>query len=177
MARAVHGLQLPVRTFLLLVPAALAGCILPPSLSSDGEGSTAQNSPPAITAVRTDADNLFEPGPVSLTRNSGTINFDLLDTDVDDTLQVRVFIGYRIKNPTPARAQCTAPPTGEAKRTVTCSAGPICQAGDEGKTLEMSVVVFDRLPSEQGKPDFQAMPEGGLSTSRFFFVDCAGAQP
>ena len=35
---------------------------------------------------------------------------------------------------------------------VTCSAGAICQASDEGKTLEMSAVVFDRLPLESGKP-------------------------
>src|SRR5690242_4894796 len=95
LARPVHmSTRTPV-AYLLALSALLAGCILPPSLSSDGEGSKKANSPPAITAVRTDADNVFEPGPVSLTRNSGTINFELLDTDVDDTLQVRVFIGYR----------------------------------------------------------------------------------
>lgn len=154
---------------------AAAGCILPPSLSTGSEDAGV-NSPPSITAVRTDADNLFEPGPISLVRNSGTINFELLDTDAQDTLTVRVFIGYRIEDPTPARAQCTAPPTGEPKRAVTCTASAICQASDVGKTLQLSVVVFDRLPLETGKPEYQAMPEQGLSTSRFFFAECAGPQ-
>jgi hypothetical protein len=157
---------------LLLV---LAGCILPPSLSSESEDAGV-NSPPAITAVRTDADNLFEPGPVSLTRNSGTINFDLLDTDVQDILVVRVFIDYTIMDPTPARAQCTASPTGAPKRTVTCSASAICQMADDGKTRNLTAVVFDRGPLEAGDPEFQAMPAGGLSTSRFFFANCAGPQ-
>jgi hypothetical protein len=152
-----------------------AGCILPPSLSTDDQDAGV-NSPPSITAVRTDADNLFEPGPVSVTRNSGTINFDLLDTDVDDMLQIRVFIDYTILNPTPARAQCTAPPTGKPQRTVTCTAGAICQMGDDGKTRNLTAVVFDRLPLESGEPEYQSMPDGGLSTSRFFFVDCAGPQ-
>jgi hypothetical protein len=173
-ARRLHGPGSPVRLSPLLL--LMAGCIIPPSLSTEDE-SARVNSPPAITAVRTDADNLFEPGPVSLTRGSGTINFELLDTDVDDTLVVRVFVDYTIKNPTPARAQCTAPPTGSAKRTVTCTAGTICQVADDGQTRNMSVVVFDRVPLETGKPEFQAMMEGGLSTSRFFFANCSGPQP
>jgi hypothetical protein len=171
LARGVHGegaLVLPLLAFL-----ALTGCILPPSLSS-GEQDAAVNSPPAITAVRTDADILFEPGPVSLTRNSGMINFELLDTDTADTLVVRVFIDYTIEDPRPARAQCTAAPTGEAKRTVTCVAGAICQMADDGQTRNMTVVVFDRPLLESGKPEFQAMAPNGLSTSRFFFTNCTG---
>ena len=174
LARRVHTLVAPV----LLLPFVLlaSGCILPPSLSTE-DRDAGVNSPPSITAVRTDADNLFEPGPVSLTRGSGTINFELLDSDVDDTLVVRVFIDYTIKNPTPARAQCTAPPTGTAKRTVTCTASAICQTADDGQTRNLTAVVFDRVPLEAGKPEFQAMPAGGLSTSRFFFANCSGPQP
>jgi len=158
---------------LFLVP---AGCIIPPSLSS-GDKDAGVNSPPSITAVRTDADNLFEPGPVSLTQGSGMMNFDLLDTDLGDTLQVRVFVNYRIDDPTPPRTQCTAAPTGSPKRTVTCSAGTVCQKDDAGKTdLDLQVVVFDRALVD-GKPDFQATAEGGWSTSRFFYLTCAEATP
>jgi hypothetical protein len=173
LARTVHETGWPV----IVVPLALllTGCVLPPSLSTEKQDAGV-NSPPAITAVRTDADNLFEPGPVSLTRNSGTINLELLDTDVDDVLVVRVFINYKIEDPTPARAQCTAAPTGTARRSVTCSATAICQMADDGQTRNMSVVVFDRTPLEAGEPEFQAMPAPGLSTSRFFFANCAGPQ-
>jgi len=175
LARGVH--ELGTLVIALPVILLLAGCILPPSLSTESEDAGV-NSPPAITAVRTDADNLFEPGPVSLTRNSsGTINFELLDTDVQDVLVVRVFIDYSIEDPTPARAQCTAAPTGAAKRTVTCTASAICQTADDGKTRNLTAVVFDRSPLEAGEPEFQAMPAGGLSTSRFFFANCAGPQP
>ena len=174
LARPVHGVLAPVALlpFLLIV----TGCILPPSLSTDDKDGGV-NSPPSITAVRTDADNLFEPGPVSLTRGSGTINFELLDTDVNDPLVVRVFIDYTVKDPTPARAQCTAPPAGTPKRTVTCTASAICQTADDGQTRHMTAVVFDRVPLESGKPEFQALPEGGLSTSRFYFANCTGPQP
>jgi len=38
----------------------------------------------------------------------------------------------------------------------------------------MTIVVFDRPPDETGagKPPFQEMPDGGLSTSRFYFLKC-----
>jgi len=178
LARGVHdpaSLVLSL-SLLALLTACLAGCILPPSLSTEKQDAGV-NSPPAITAVRTDADDLFEPGPVALTRGSGTINFELLDTDVSDMLVIRVFINYRIDDPTPQRTQCTAPATGEPTRTVTCAAGTICQMADDGQTRNMTAVVFDRALAESGKPEFQAMDGvGGLSTSRFFFVNCAGPQ-
>jgi hypothetical protein len=170
MAWSVHALR--ALTVVTTSPLALAGCILPPSLSTS-ERDAGVNSPPSITAVRTDAENLFEPGPMALTRNAGSINFELLDTDVDDVLQVRVFVGYTIDDPQPARAQCTAPATGNAVRNVTCTASAICQVADDGMTRNLSAVVFDRVPLESGEPPFQALPPGGLSTSRFFFVACA----
>ena len=179
LARRVHETRSPVCAvpLLALSPALslAAGCIVPPSLST-GNQDAGVNSPPAIIAVRTDAETVFEPGPISLTRGRGTINFELLDTDVEDELVVRVFVDYKIDNPTPARTQCTAAPKTSPTRTVTCTASAICQMDDDGKTRNLTAVVFDREPLEAGKPEFQAMPEGGLSTSRFFFVNCAGPQ-
>jgi hypothetical protein len=175
LARRVHETRSPVLALPLLALALAPGCIVPPSLSTGNEDAGV-NSPPAIVAVRTDAETVFEPGPLSLTRGRGTINFELLDTDIADELVVRVFVDYTIENPTPARTQCTAAPTASAKRNVTCTASAICQTDDDGETHNLTAVVFDRKPLEAGKPEFQAMPEGGLSTSRFFFVNCAGPQ-
>ncbi len=175
LARRVHASRSPVRYALPLV--LLAGCIIPPSLST-GEDEEKQNSPPMIVAVSTDAEKLFEPGPMALTKGQGTIRFDLLDTDVADVLVVGVFIGYDVDDPKPARAQCTAPPTGEPERSVTCSASAVCQSMDGGAQLHMTAVVFDRELAESGEPRFQAMKdELGLSTSRFFFVECTDATP
>lgn len=182
MARAVHGLRTRVLPLLHIIPLAGlvgAGCILPPSLDPETQ-EAAVNSPPAITQVSTDADTVFEPGPIALTRGSGNLNFELLDTDVDDKLFVRIFIDYILDDPTPARAQCSKGPGASGEklptRRISCSAGTICQAADDGKRRNLSAVVFDREPMETGDPPFQAMPAGGLSASKFFFVDCGGPQ-
>ena len=175
LARPVHGvgsLVLASPLLLALLTLLIAGCILPPSLST-GDQDAGVNSPPAIIAVRTEAADLFEPGPIALIRNRGTLSLELLDTDVDDPLVVRVFIDYTIEDETPHRTQCTVPISGTPRRNVTCSASPICQTVDIGKRRNMSIVVFDRVPLESGAPEYQAMPPGGLSTSRFFFADCA----
>jgi hypothetical protein len=37
--------------------------------------------------------------------------------------------------------------------------------------------VFDREPIEGGDPPFQAMTAGGLSTNRFYFLECQDALP
>src|SRR5688572_25524132 len=114
LARGVHEKPSLVTAPLLALFLLLTGCIIPPSLSTGNEDAGV-NSPPTITAVRTDAEDLFEPGPILLTRGEGTISFELLDTDVKDTLVVRVFIGYRFDDPVSARSECMAPPTGEAE--------------------------------------------------------------
>ena len=36
----------------------------------------------------------------------------------------------------------------------------------------MTVVVFDRMVLDSGDPLYQAMPPGGLSTSRGYFLHC-----
>lgn len=149
--------------------------MIPPSLSVDNQDA-GQNSPPAILAVRSDEAELPEQSTVIFDRGSGSLNVELLDTDVNDTLQVRVFVGYTFDDPKPQRATCTAPPIDNAKRTATCDLTALCTMDDVMKSatapLSMSVVVFDRIPLESGTPAFQAMPEGGLSTNRFFFLKC-----
>ncbi|MGN6105710.1 MAG: hypothetical protein ACTHU0_11440 [Kofleriaceae bacterium] len=154
----------------------MAGCILPPSLEVENQDAGV-NSPPAILAVRSDLQELPEPGPVSFqfgaSPGTQTLNIELLDTDVLDTLYVRVFVNYRVTDPTPARSTCAASPTSTALRNVTCDLGALCQMNDiTSSRLDMSVVVFDREPLESGSPMFQAMPEGGLSASKFYYLTC-----
>jgi hypothetical protein len=174
LARPVHALRSLVRAAPLIALTNLGACVIPPSLSVAVDAG--QNSPPAILAVRSDEAELPEQTTVIFDRGSGALSVELIDTDVDDTLQVRVFVGYSFEDPQPQRATCTAPPVAVAKRSATCDLTALCTVDDVTKSLtaplNMSVVVFDRIPLESGTPAFQAMPEGGLSTNRFFFLKC-----
>jgi hypothetical protein len=173
LARVVHDKRLAVGVLLVSL---LVGCVIPPSLSVDNQDAGA-NSPPAITAVRADDKALFEAdleNPAILTPGEGSLSVALVDTDVNDTLYVRVFVNYTLANPEGARSQCTANPIAMAPRSVTCDVQAVCLDRDviSGETLNMTIVVFDREPLESGDPPHQAMPEGGLSTSKFFFLNC-----
>jgi len=175
-ARSVHGSRRLVRLALLAV-VIVGGCVIPPNLSVEDQDAGV-NSPPAITLVSSDEKALPEPGPVIFVRGTGSLNLELLDTDINDTLFVRVFVNYdALTNPSPPRSTCTAAPANAAKRSLTCDLTALCLMGDSAKTdLVMSVVVFDRQPLETGDPPFQQMPDGGLSTSRFYFLMCQEPQ-
>lgn len=176
MVHRVHGGGAQVRLLgFLLIPS--AGCVLPPSLDVDtSDGGV--NSPPAITAVRSDEQELPEPGPVNFETgiNAGTMSISLVDTDVADTLYVNLFVDYFVAEPTPPRATCTAAPTGTSQRTVSCDLTALCTEFDvqhPGRFL--TVQVFDRELAESGAPRFKLMKgQGGLSTSRSYLLNCQG---
>lgn len=178
LARPLHDAVLPVSPLALPLLLAASGCVFPPDLSvSDGDAGV--NSPPAILTVRSDQQELPEPGPVTFERGSGTLTVTLYDTDVDDRLFVRVFVNYRVVDPTPPRATCTAPPTGSTQRTAACDLTALCQREDvnaEPNALLMQINVFDREVLETGSPSFKAMPPGGLTTSRIYQLDCLETQ-
>lgn len=150
--------------------------MFPPDLSV-GNQDAGVNSPPAILGVRTDDQELPEPGPVIFDSGPGTFNAELIDTDVDDILYVRVFVDYTVEHQTAPRVLCTSPANGKANRSVTCATNALCLdtdiTDDPENKLDMHIMVFDREPLEAGNPQFQEMPEGGLSTSRFYFLKCA----
>ncbi len=174
LAHGVHAIRCVVSRSLVLGSLVMGGCVIPPSLSVGNEDAGV-NSPPAILAVRSDQQELPPGEAVVFDRGSGAINLTLIDTDLTDTLYVRVFVDYKVGDPTPARASCTAaPPTpAAAQRSVTCDVSAVCKSGDVGKPpLSMTVVVFDRQLLESGTPAFQAMPIGGLKTSLFYFLTC-----
>lgn len=176
MARALHdgGVLRGVVLF-----AMFAGCVIPPSLSVDTTDAGA-NSPPAITSVRADlvefpqfSELVFEKG-----NNAGTLNLTLHDTDLDDTLYVKIFVNYNHPDATPARSTCqTAGRT--VVRTATCPMNGVCQTADVGADPlpVMQVFVFDREVLSDQLPLYQAMPPGGLSTAQTFFLHCQDPSP
>lgn len=167
LARAVHDVRLPV--IFLVAPLMLVGCVIPPSLSVDNQDAGI-NSPPAVIAVRTEQEELAELETVAFVMGEqSTVSVELLDTDLQDTLYVRIFVDYTLDSPDPARSACTAPPTGTARRTVTCDTTALCP---DLLMHDMQVKVFDRQILDGGTPPFQAMPEGGLSTGKAFKLQC-----
>lgn len=151
----------------------LGGCVIPPSLSPETDAGTT-NSPPAILEVTSDQLALAEPGPVFIERGemAGNVSVKLIDTDLGDTLFVRMFIDYNMPERLPPRVACTAAPTMKPERTATCNMSGLCVTPDIGVRRNMTIVVFDRKPDDFGV-DPQAMKEaGGLLTNRFYFVQC-----
>lgn len=177
MVHRVHGMSSRVR-LLGLALISVAGCVLPPTLSID-ESDGGVNSPPAIIAVRSDEQELPEPGPVNFETgiNAGSMAITLLDTDVDDTLYVSLFVNYTVAQPTAPRSTCSVAPTQSSQRTATCSLRALCLADEVNNTMPLflTVQVFDRKPDEVKEPAFKAMPAGGLTTSRSYFLNCTPA--
>jgi len=169
LARGVHEVRLLVGFLAIFLVAQLAGCVIPPSLSVENQDA-GLNSPPAVLAVRTETQDLAELDQVPFIKGAqSTLSVELLDTDLQDTLYVRIFVDYSFDDPSPARSACTASPTGNAKRTVSCDTTAICP---DTVMHDMQVKVFDRQLLDSGTPAFQAMPEGGLSTGKVFKLDC-----
>lgn len=175
-AHPVHGLALLVVRLGLFVTL-VAGCVFPPSLSvDDSDGGV--NSPPAITSIiATDSS-----GSVQALSDSGGVTFDkvmpgselvvgLLDTDVDDTLWVYVYIDYMLGAETPARAQsgkCAS--SGERTRSCTVGISGLCPS--LGK-YSMTVQVFDRELANDGVPLYKSMTDkAGLTTNRSYDLTC-----
>lgn len=166
MARALHNL-ISVR---LVLPIAMTSCIIPPSLSVQD---AAINSPPAIIGVRTNNEEVAEPGPLVFARNTrSSLDLTLLDTDVDDVLYVSVFVDYTEQAPTAPRSLCSAPVNKTAQRAATCALNALCLPADVGQTRLMRIVVFDRQVQDVGTPAFMAIPAGGWLTSRTYQLKC-----
>ena len=152
-----------------------AGCVIPPSLSVDTTDA-GLNSAPSIISVRADGVELPEWKTVNFEKGVGTLNLIVYDTDLDDTLFPRVFVNYNIPDQTPSRSDCTPAAGGRVMRSSTCPLGGLCQTDDIGQERTMQVIVFDREIISGVLPLYQAMPPGGLSTSRTFTLVCQPEQ-
>jgi len=172
--RAVARLAV-ARALHIACAAMFTGCVIPPSLQVD-TADAGVNSPPSILAVRADNTELpelktlvFEQGP-----NAGTVNLTLYDTDVDDTLFVRVFVDYNNPDPTPPRSGCESG-AHTARRSCTAEMNGVCQTADIGQTRVLQFIVFDQELLDFGLPLYQHMKEGGLQASRTYFLKCQAA--
>ena len=181
LARGVQAVRSIVATagalLLVMLCVALVGCVIPPSLKVEEDAGT--NSPPAITAVIGN-DPLPEPGPVTFAQGStanSTLHISLLDTDTADKLSVRVFVDYNMPDRLPPRVACTVLTTDKpAIRNATCNMAALCTTTDIGTRRNMTIVVFDRPPLDFGADPQSMMDTTGLSTYRFYFLQCQPPQ-
>ena len=180
-ARTLHAaLAVVLRATLVVAACSAVGCVLPPSLSVGGDAGV--DSPPAITSVRSNDQELAQPGPVFFDEGAGagTLDLTLLDTDIGDTLYVRIFVGYNdpILGATPGvpaftapRSECVGAQSNTAVRSTECDLTGLCLPEDVNATRSMLIVVFDRQPLSSGDPPYMATT-GGESTSRFYYLQC-----
>ncbi|MDB4957625.1 MAG: hypothetical protein JWO36_5194 [Myxococcales bacterium] len=169
-ARPLHISALLVIPLLFI---ASAGCVLPPTLGVEQQDA-GTNSPPAITSVRIDLQDLAEPGPITVKIGSmaGSLTLGLIDTDLGDTLYPKIFVDYNSPDPTPPRSTCTQSASDTAERGSTCPLAGVCTSTLTGTHL-LTIVVFDRPVLETGvAPLYQAMPTGGLATNRTYLLTC-----
>lgn len=165
---------------LVLLCATLAACVIPPSLRVEDDAGV--NSPPAIVSVRGAQDALAEPGPYAFESGqmAGNLSVQLIDTDINDTLYLRIFLDYNTPagNRVPPRVACPVPVTTMAERTATCNLSGLCLPSDVGASVQhnMTIVVFDRKPLDFGADPQAMMQMDGLSTSRFYFIHCQPPQ-
>lgn len=147
--------------------------MLPPTLGVEKQDGGV-NSPPAILSVLSGVEDVAEPGPLLVGRGTvaGSLNLELIDTDLGDAVFVRIFVDYNNPDPTPARASCTAATVSRTERSCNAVLAGLCTQSDLNQERLMTVVVFDRPVLETGMPLFQAMAPGGLSTSRTYRLQC-----
>jgi hypothetical protein len=170
--RSIVGTALSLMSLMsLMLLLTLVGCVIPPSLRIADE---AVNSPPAILSITSDQLELAEPKPVFVERGetAGNLSVSLIDTDLGDTLFVRIFVDYNLPDRLPARVTCVAAPNEDAFRTVTCNMAGLCAMADIGVQRNMTIVVFDRRPDDTGADPQHMDADDGRSTGRFYFLSC-----
>lgn len=156
-----------------------AGCVIPPPLQLD-EPDAGLNARPVILSAGPAPDFSF-PGPIVVEHSDARrLTLTISDTDINDTLYVRIYRDYDDSDPTNFVSNCTLPPSGDANRVGECSASSFCNGleptDQENKTLE--AMVADRAfleesdPAGEGQPAFRRLPAGAQSSLRAWVMTC-----
>jgi len=178
MARGMHRLRSVVLSSLAsaVVPMSLAACVVPPSVQPEDDNSEVPNNPPAIRKVTDSAgQELTRPGPLAFVVGAGMVNVFAADTDLDDTLYVRMYIDYGLADATPFRVQCESAPGNSplVEREVNCPLLGLCTDGlIDGQTHIFELDVLDREPISTAARPFRGVTVPGEISTFWWQLTC-----
>jgi len=175
MARCVHVLFAVTSAAALLSPLAVAGCVIPPPLQTDG-ADAAVNHPPAFRSVKDGTgEELVRPGPHVFAVGTGELRITAEDTDPGDTLYYRMYLDYGLAGPTQLRADCQVgpSPTGDTERTTTCSLIGVCTDDiADGTPHVFELDLMDRLPTSTTTRLYRDVTPPGEVVSYWWNITC-----
>jgi hypothetical protein len=150
----------------------MSACIvpIPAEPAEDPDGGT-KNGYPAIIDV-----NPAMPGPISIALNSmQEVTLTLADSDLSDTLRVRIFRDYDKGNTITVRDLTIPPPGTEQRLTSTTEAG-WCNGASQTGSHQFDVVVADRDWDPNATENYNRTPlPGGKTSVRSWVVQCTPA--
>jgi len=154
------------------------GCVIPAPLQLD-ESDAGTNATPLIVSSGPAPDFSF-PGPLAMEHSDQRrLTLTLNDSDVDDTLHVRIYRDYD-ENSIGFVSSCTFPPSGEKTRVGDCLTQSFCNnvadTDQENKLLE--AMVTDRAfldesdPAGEGQDAYRRIQAGTQSSFRTWIMNC-----
>jgi hypothetical protein len=112
------------------------------------------------------------------------LSLTLSDTDLNDTLHVRIYRDYDKPTETNFVSSCTFPPSGEKLRVGDCLTQSFCNGleptDQDNKVLE--ALVADRAfldesdPAGEGQPAYRRLPAGAATSTRAWIMNCQQPQ-
>ncbi len=174
--------QVMMRVLSITVPVVVGtsvACVIPPPLQLD-ESDSGVNATPVIVSSGPAPEFSF-PGPLVMEHSDQRrLTLTLSDSDVDDTLHVRIYRDYGMPDESNFVSSCTFPPSGERTRVGDCLTQSFCNGlaptDQDNKVLE--AVVADRAfldesdPAGEGQPAYRRLPTGTATSVRAWIMTC-----
>ena len=158
--------------------AASAGCVIPPPLQTDGPDAGA-NHPPVFRSIKdATGEELTRPGPHAFVVGTGELRITAADSDLSDTLYLRLFVDYGVPVQTPALASCDVAPgvTPELERTKTCSLLGVCtDVLADGLPHVFEIDLMDRPPTSTATRMYRDVTAPGEIATLWWNITCSRA--
>lgn len=178
MARRVHLVRLVQLAVAASAGFAAIGCVIPPPLQTD-EPDAGANHPPVFRSIKDAAgEELTRPGPHAFVVGTGELRITAADSDLGDTLYLRLYVDYGLPVQTPALASCDVAPgaTPELERTKTCSLLGVCtDVLADGVPHVFEIDLMDRPPTSTAARMYRDVTAPGEIATLWWNITCSRA--